>query len=270
MPFSWQHSCDMWWSYLWQNTSRYAFFAVLTWALLWVVMRGPLRGRKIRALSPSARQMVMEFAISMRSIALFATAAAGMSLMSRAGFYPLTHLSHHWGPAWMAVSLVLMIVGHDAYYYWTHRALHRPALFRGAHARHHKSHNPSPFSAYSFDLGEAAVMVTFVVLWPLAVPTPWPVITLFILHQIWRNTLAHSGYELAPAGADGRPMFDWLTTATHHDMHHSHAGWNFGLYFTWWDRWMGTEHPDYYAAFAKSATRRVRPDAAAAAGPALG
>jgi sterol desaturase/sphingolipid hydroxylase (fatty acid hydroxylase superfamily) len=28
-------------------------------------------------------------------------------------------------------------------------------------------------------------------------------------------------------------------------MHHEHAPRNFGLYFTWWDRLMGTEHPDY-------------------------
>ena len=53
-----------------------------------------------------------------------------------------------------------------------------------------------------------------------------------------------------PAGRDGRPLFDWLTTTTHHDLHHSQAHWNYGLYFTWWDRWMGTEHPDYHAHFA--------------------
>ena len=30
--------------------------------------------------------------------------------------------------------------------------------------------------------------------------------------------------------------------------------WNFGLYFTFWDRLMGTEHPDYHARFAAAAT----------------
>ncbi|HZZ86968.1 MAG TPA: sterol desaturase family protein, partial [Caulobacteraceae bacterium] len=102
------------------------------------------------------------------------------------------------------------------------------------------------------------VMVSFVVLWPLIVPTYWTAIAVFILHQIARNTLAHSGYELMPARANGRPMFDWLTTTTHHDLHHSQASSNFGLYFTWWDRWMGTENPGYHAAFAEAVRRPLR------------
>jgi sterol desaturase/sphingolipid hydroxylase (fatty acid hydroxylase superfamily) len=109
------------------------------------------------------------------------------------------------------------------------------------------------------------MMAGFVVVWPFIVPTAWPVIPLFMIHQIARNTLAHCGYELMPAAADGRPRLDWLTTTTHHDLHHARAGSNFGLYFTWWDRWMGTENPDYYAAFA-AAVRSPISSAVAAAG----
>ncbi len=58
----------------------------------------------------------------------------------------------------------------------------------------------------------------------MLVPTPWPAVGLFVLHQIVRNTLGHSGYEIMPARADGRPLFDWLTTTTHHDLHHTQAG----------------------------------------------
>jgi hypothetical protein len=57
-------------------------------------------------------------------------------------------------------------------------------------------------------------MVAFVALWPLIVPTPWPVIGLFMLHQIFRNTMLHAGYELWPARANGKPWFDWITTTT--------------------------------------------------------
>jgi sterol desaturase/sphingolipid hydroxylase (fatty acid hydroxylase superfamily) len=102
----------------------------------------------------------------------------------------------------------------------------------------------------------ATTAVLFVVLWPMITPTPWAVTGLFMLHQIFRNTLLHCGYELMPARADGRPMLDWLTTTTHHDMHHG-KGWNYGLYFTWWDRWMGTEHPDYHAQYAAVARRPI-------------
>jgi sterol desaturase/sphingolipid hydroxylase (fatty acid hydroxylase superfamily) len=251
----------IWWSNLVANTGRYALFALITWVVIWGVARAPLRGRKIREQTPPARQLAMEFLISLRSISVFAASAVLMSLLSRLGAYPLSHLAHQWGPVWFWTSLVLMILGHDAYYYWTHRALHRPGLFRRLHARHHRSHNPSPFTAYSFNLGEAALMVSFVVLWPFVMPTRFAVIPFFIMHQVARNTLAHCGYELMPARADGRPMFDFLTTVTHHDLHHAKPGSNFGLYFTWWDRWMGTENPGYHAAFAQAVRKPLTAEA---------
>ncbi len=250
---------QIWWASLVRDTARYAVFAIAIWALLWVLLKAPLSGRKIRKESPPAKQMVIEFLISMRSIAIFASVAVGMTLASRAGYYPLSSMAHHWGPVWFGVSLVLMILAHDAYYYWTHRLMHHPRLFRRFHRRHHLSLRPSPFTAYSFDLREAVVMVSFVAIWPLVMPTPFAVISMFVVHQIARNTLAHCGYELMPAKADGTPLIDWLTTTTHHDLHHADARSNFGLYFTWWDRWMGTENPAYHAAFARAAARKPRP-----------
>ncbi|MBI5277215.1 MAG: sterol desaturase family protein [Burkholderiales bacterium] len=53
--------------------------------------------------------------------------------------------------------------------------------------------------------------------------------------------------EPKPASRWGR----WLTTTLHHEMHHAYGRHNFGLYFTWWDRWCGTEHPEYRARLAK-------------------
>ena len=234
---------------------RYVIFAVAVWLVLWIALRVPLRARKIREETPPARQLVSEFAYSVRSIAIFSTIGIAITLMDRAGLYPFARMAGSWGPAWFAASLVLMIAGQDAYIYWTHRWMHRPRWFRTFHRRHHKSHNPSPFTAYSFDFGEAALMVAFVVLWPLVVPTPWGVVPLFMLHQIFRNTLIHAGYELMPARSDGRPLLDAFTTTVHHDLHHAQAGWNYAPWFTWWDRWMGTEHPEYHARFAAVARR---------------
>jgi sterol desaturase/sphingolipid hydroxylase (fatty acid hydroxylase superfamily) len=233
------------------DLTRYALFAIGVWLTLWVVLASVLRGRKVRDETPPARQLWLEFLVSLRSIAIFSTIGVATFLLERFGLLPGPALAAQWGPAWFWASLVLIVVAHDAYFYWAHRLMHDPRLFRFFHRRHHNSMNPSPFTAYSFDLGEAAIMGSFVPLWMLLVPTQWPVVGLFMLHQIVRNTLGHSGYELMPARADGRPWFDFLTTTTHHDLHHAQAGWNYGLYFTWWDRLMGTEHPEYHARFAK-------------------
>lgn len=247
----------IWWLNITILLPAYAIFAAGVWFSLWVVFRHVLRRRKIRAETPPARQLAQELLYSLRSMGLFATVSVGSALLARAGFFPLADIAARWGPGWFWVSLALMILGQDAYIYWIHRFMHLPRWFRTFHRRHHLSHNPSPFAAYSFDLGEAFLMLAFPFLWPLIVPTPWAVSLLFLIHQIFRNTLLHSGYELMPARVDGRPLLDWLTTTTHHDLHHAHAGYNFASWFTWWDRWMGTQHPNYYQRYASVALARA-------------
>jgi sterol desaturase/sphingolipid hydroxylase (fatty acid hydroxylase superfamily) len=187
-------------------------FSVGVWLVLWVVLAIPLAGRKIRDSRPPARQLLIEFACSIRSIMIFSTVGLLTFGLFRAGWMPGPYIARGWGPAWFWTSLVLMIVAHDAWFYWTHRLIHDRRLFRRFHRRHHRSNNPSPFTAYSFDLGEAAINALFVPLWMILVPTQWPVAGLFMLHQIVRNTMGHSGYELFPARKDGRPLMPWLTT----------------------------------------------------------
>ncbi|MDB5428977.1 MAG: fatty acid hydroxylase [Caulobacter sp.] len=239
------------------DLSRYAIFAVGVWLVLWVLLSGVLANRKIRETSPPWRQLPIEFAASLRSIAIFSTVGLSTFALFHFGLLPGPKLAASWGPVWAVVSGVLMVVAHDAWFYWTHRLIHRPKLFRAFHRRHHRSMNPSPFTAYSFDIGEAAINAAFVPLWIVLVPTPWIAVDLMLLHQIVRNTIGHSGYELFPARADGRPLLGWLTTVTHHDLHHAQAGYNYGLYFTWWDRLMGTEHPQYLARFAASVRKPI-------------
>ena len=243
---------------------RYAIFAIGTWGLLWVVLARPLARRRIRDKRPPAAQLRSEFFHSLRSVMVFATLSLGATLALKDGWIDGNAIAKSWGQGWFWLSLVLMVVGHDAYFYWVHRLSHDKRWFRWVHLRHHKSHNPSPFTAYSFDMAEAVLMGSFVPLWVLLVPTQWTVVEIFALHQIVRNTLLHCGIEVMPARADGRPLFGWLTSTTHHDLHHAKTGWNFGLYFTWWDRWMGTEHPQYHAHFAAAVRRPLAATAAAA------
>lgn len=250
-----------WAGSVWWDVSRYVVFAVGVWLIICVALRGVLAARKIRPDYPSRAQMLTEFAISVRSIAIYATVGLITDYGARAGLYPLADMAERWGVVWFVFSLIVMIIAHDAYFYWAHRIMHDRRLFARFHRRHHRSHNPSPFTAYSFDLREAVVMVMFVVVWMAITPTPWSVMPLFMAHQLLRNTLGHCGYELMPAGRNGRPLLDFLTTTTHHDLHHARYGCNYGLYFTWWDRWMGTEHPEYHAAYARAV--RIPPPMAA-------
>ena len=244
-----------WLSNMRVDVGRYLMFAIGVWLVLWVLLAPVLKGRKIRAEIPEPRQLLVEIGCSVRSVAVFSTVGLLTFSLDRAGLLPGPRLAASWGAGWFWTSLILMIAGHDTWFYWTHRLIHDRRLFRAFHRRHHRSHNPSPFTAYSFDIGEAAVNAVFVLVWMVSIPTPWPVVGLFMLIQIVKNTIGHSGYELYPSRADGRPLLSWLTTVTHHDLHHAQAGYNYGLYFTFWDKVMGTEHPQYLAAFAQSVRR---------------
>lgn len=247
--------------------SRYAVWSIGAFLLISVVFRRSLEGRKIRAESPPGAQMRREFLASTRTAAIFALTGSGMVLGKEAGITKIYDDPAALGWGYFAVSLTGVIILHDAWFYWTHRLIHDPRLFRGWHRLHHRSHNPSPFTAYSFDIGEAALNAAFVLLAAAVIPLSWFAIMLFMTHMIARNVIGHSGYELFPARRSGRPLFDFLTTVTHHDLHHAQAGWNYGLYFTWWDRLMGTEHPLYHEKFAEAVRKPLDGSAVRALAP---
>jgi sterol desaturase/sphingolipid hydroxylase (fatty acid hydroxylase superfamily) len=41
----------------------------------------------------------------------------------------------------------------------------------------------------------------------------------------------------------------WVIGATHHSLHHTYYKYNFGLYFTFWDRIKKTESPSFKKLF---------------------
>lgn len=239
-----------------RDLGRYVVFAVSMWLALWVLLPGVLAHRKVRPDSPPARQLVSEFAHSVRSVVIFSLILTIPHVAWQLGWRAWEGAEARMtGPWWFWGTVLAVLVAHDAYFYWMHRTIHRPRLFRRYHRRHHRSMNPSPFTAYSFDLREAALEIGFFAGWALLLPEPDGTIMTAVLIQLFINTLHHSGYELMPSWR-GRPMFGFLTTTVHHDLHHARAGYNYGLYFTWWDRWMGTEDPTYLAEFERVVGQR--------------
>jgi sterol desaturase/sphingolipid hydroxylase (fatty acid hydroxylase superfamily) len=52
----------------------------------------------------------------------------------------------------------------------------------------------------------------------------------------------HGAVEIYPKSERLGWIQKWIIGATHHDLHHRKFLFNYGLYFTFWDRIMGTEH----------------------------
>ncbi len=161
-----------------------------------------------------------------------------------------------YGYSWYFLSILLTIVIHDTYFYWTHRFLHWKPLFKWSHKTHHLSHNPTPFSAYAFHPVEAFVNVGIAPLIAFTIPCHGSAIVIFFFYSTVLNVLGHIGYEFFPKGFATHKIFKWHNTSTHHNMHHKFVRYNYGLYFNFWDKAMKTNHAKYEEYFEGVVTQR--------------
>ncbi|MGB0920409.1 MAG: sterol desaturase family protein [Alphaproteobacteria bacterium] len=227
-------------------------------AVIWGFKPATLMARKLQTRLSTNADLVREVKYSMLTVVVFGlTGVLGFTFYNT-GISQLYLDVSDYGWLWLAASLPIKLVLHDAWFYWTHRAMHHRRLFRQVHWTHHKSKVPTPFTALSFDPPEAFSHALFGNLYMLLVPMHPIVGIAFFAIMIIRNVMGHTGYELHPRGWLNSPLTRWINTTTHHDLHHQNGNYNFGLYFTWWDKWMGTEHPDYAARFEEVTARSAK------------
>jgi len=239
--------------------TRYLIGAGGVFLIVWVWFKKPLQGRKIRKKTPKSRQMLREFFHSMKTVVVYAVVGMLTYYGLEAGLMEIYFDVGEFGWIYFGFSLFVMILAHDTYFYWAHWLMHRPGAMKYIHALHHKSYNPTPWTSYSFDVFEAAAHAAFVPLFLLLMPVHTAAIFIFLAHMIIRNAVGHSGYELFPRSWATHPVLGAITLVTHHDLHHANGQYNMGLYFSWWDRIMGTEHPEYLARVTGDPDARRRP-----------
>jgi Delta7-sterol 5-desaturase len=236
---------------------RYVIAASLVASLVWLLRQTRWASRKIQRREASRADFVREFLSSIRTVTVYVAVSIPVIWAFRNGW--LERYEGPVGPLGFVGYLAAILLAHDAYFYWAHRAMHTKPLYQRFHRFHHRTITPTAWTAYAFAVPEAALMAVFVPLYALFVPTPEPVLFAFLGVMILRNTMGHAGLELHPRGWATHPVLRWITTTTHHDMHHGTSyNHNFGFYFTWWDKLMGTEHPDYVETFDRVTGRTGR------------
>ncbi|MGA1695202.1 MAG: sterol desaturase family protein [Burkholderiaceae bacterium] len=158
--------------------------------------------------------------------------------------------------AWIPVSAVITLVLFDAWFYWTHLAMHHPKLFRFFHVTHHQSRITTPFTGYALDPAEAATYAVFLPLVTMVLPLHPLAVSIFMALNIATNLVIHSGHEIFPAKF-AHSRWGWLfSSATSHAMHHRLARGNYGFCFQYWDRLMGTCSPGYDDLLKQTTARR--------------
>jgi sterol desaturase/sphingolipid hydroxylase (fatty acid hydroxylase superfamily) len=247
---------------------RYFLTAAPFYLVFWIWRPAWLRSRRIQPSDPEGRQIRSEIAYSLSTVVIFAAIGTSLVFAQRAGLTRIYLGVAERGLLYFGPSIVAAIVIHDAYFYWTHRLLHWQPLFRIAHHVHHRSTSPTPWAAYAFHPIEAIIQAGVYVLVVAAIPMHPLALMLFLVYMIVRNVVGHLGFEAWPAWFAHHPLTRWHLTPTHHDLHHRFGKGNYGLYFSFWDDWVGTGRPDYVPTFdAVTASRcPLRARAVAAAG----
>lgn len=134
-------------------------------------------------------------------------------------------------------------------YYWLHRLMHHPKIYRYVHQVHHNSLITSPWTAFSFHpiegLFEALILPAIILFLPLH-PN---IIIMQLSIMTLSATINHLDIEIYPKNRLGTWLGSRVIGATHHHLHHKQFKFNFGLYFTFWDRWAKTQSPLFKKTF---------------------
>ncbi|REJ92807.1 MAG: sterol desaturase family protein [Planctomycetota bacterium] len=236
----------------------YALLACGVWLFFSLVFRARFRHRRISRQEPTRRQVGRELLFSLRSIIVFGVVTGAVVYAACSGWTRLYVSIDDYGWGWFVLSIVVMIVVHDAYFYWTHRLMHHPRLYRAMHHAHHLSMSPTPWAAYAFSTAEAFVQAGIGPLIVFTMPVHPAAFGLFMVWQIAFNVFGHCGYEIYPHWFLKSRAGLLLNSVTHHAMHHEKFRSNYGLYFNVWDRLMGTNHPDYEQRFELATATSLR------------
>jgi Delta7-sterol 5-desaturase len=229
-----------------ENARNYFLTAGIAFTIFYIILRKRIEFKKIQSKFPQNKDYRREIFYSIISIIIFSFPPIFIlfndSIRPYTQYY--TDINQH-SKLYFFSAFILMIFIHDAYFYWLHRLMHNKFLFKFVHLIHHKSTNPSPWAAYAFHpieaILESGIFVLLLFIMPLQ---DWHLIVFFICSLIY-NVYGHLGFELYPKGFSKNWFGKWLNTSVNHNMHHQYFDGNYGLYFTFWDRLMGTIRPDY-------------------------
>ena len=162
------------------------------------------------------------------------------------GYFPTVTFAAN--PVWFLLAFVLIPIWSAFHFYWVHRLLHVPFLYRHVHSLHHRNVNIGPWSGFSMHPVEHLLYLSSLCIhWIIA---SHPIHLIFhVIYQGPGAAMTHTGYEDLLVKDKRR-----LALGTfYHQLHHRYYECNYGNQEMPWDRWFGTFHDG-----SDSATKETR------------
>lgn len=191
------------------------------------------------------KQFITELKWSLLTSVIFALVGTLTFYLWKQGYTKLYTDISAYPIYYLPISLCIALFIHETYYYWIHRWMHKPHIFKYIHKVHHNSNTTSAFTAFSFHPLEGLLQAIILPLILLLVPMHIYVLFFQLIIMTFSSVINHLEIEIYPKRFQKNIAGKWIIGATHHSLHHKQFKYNFGLYFTFWDKWIKTESPLY-------------------------
>lgn len=167
------------------------------------------------------------------------------------GYTPMITLASN--PVWFVAFIILIPVWSAFHFYWVHRLLHSPVLYRRFHALHHRNINVGPWSGLSMHPVEHLLYMTTICIHWIVASHPIHVIY-HLIYQAPGAAMTHTGYEDLLI-RDKRQV---ALGTFYHTLHHRYFECNYGNQEMPWDRWFGTFHDGSDEGTRQTRARKIK------------
>jgi len=230
--------------------TRYFIVAGIFYLIFYVLFKSNFINLKIQKKIPNSTILISEIFFSIQTMVIFGFMAILMRYLVINKYTLVYSQISDYGLIYFLFSIIMIILIHDFYFYFSHKIIHHKKLFF-IHKRHHLSTNPTPWSAFSFGPIEALIQIIWLPVIIFIVPLHPFALLIWALWMMVMNVIGHLGFEIYSKNFLNSFVGKILNASTHHNLHHSRSKSNYGLYFTFWDKIMGTEDKNYRSTFEK-------------------
>jgi sterol desaturase/sphingolipid hydroxylase (fatty acid hydroxylase superfamily) len=237
---------------------RYAGISLIFSLLIKGMFKAKFASREVQTRPRRLKQTYIEIGWSLITSLFFAFAGTLMVILWQKGYTKVYLDWNTYSGIWFVISILLLLFLHETYYYWLHRWMHHPKIYRYVHKVHHDSITTSAWTSFSFHPYESVLQAIFIPVMTFIIPLHYVAIGIVLVIMTTTSVINHLNTELYPQDFNRNWFGRWWIGATHHSLHHSQFRYNYGLYFTFWDRWMNTESPDFIKLFDKK-TSPIKP-----------
>jgi lathosterol oxidase len=188
---------------------------------------------------------------------IFSVLTAGCYYLFQLGYTKIYTDINEQSLGYFFISIAIILFLYETYYYWLHRWMHNPGIFKIVHKVHHESIHTSVYTSFSFHPIEAILQFIFLPALIFIIPIHYYALgTVLVLMSI-SAVINHAAVEIFPEKFYDHPIGKWMIGSTYHDLHHKEFKSNYGLYFTFWDKWMDTENKKYRKNFDENTSAKI-------------